>query len=126
VFVVGIQNGLKQKKMRIKKMKPWMVKLMPEVMGITLCPFGIYMRDEPEIIDIMHENIHWRQQVEMLVIPFYIWYGIEYLVKLPRYKGEAYWNLSFEREAYRNELLTRYLETRKPYAWIKYLKKSNK
>ena len=28
---------------------------------------------------INHEKIHLRQQAELLVIPFYIWYCIEYL-----------------------------------------------
>lgn len=109
-------------------MKPWMEKLMPNVLGITLCPFGIYMREvEGEITpaDVMHERIHWRQQVEMLVIPFYIWYGIEYLIKVLIWAKEAYFNISFEREAYRNDLLIDYLSKRQPYAWIKYLKKES-
>jgi hypothetical protein len=38
---------------------------------------------------------------EMLYIPFYLWYGVEWLVKL-FCKGNAYRNISFEREAYDN------------------------
>jgi hypothetical protein len=38
---------------------------------------------------------------EMLYIPFYLWYGVEWLIKL-LCKGNAYRNLSFEREAYDN------------------------
>jgi hypothetical protein len=38
---------------------------------------------------------------EILYIPFYLWYGVEWLIKL-FYKGNAYRNLSFEREAYDN------------------------
>ena len=108
--------------MRIKQMKPWMIKLMPNILGITLCPFGIYMKGVVSPIDVQHEQIHWRQQVEMLVIPFYIWYGIEYLVKLPRHRSAAYYNISFEREAYTKETFFYYFTTRKPYAWVKYLK----
>jgi len=26
-----------------------------------------------------HEIIHPRQQIEMLILPFYLWYGLEYL-----------------------------------------------
>ena len=49
-----------------------------------------------------HEKIHIAQQKEMLVIPFYLWYFIEWLVRLFK-KGNAYQNISFEREAYVNE-----------------------
>lgn len=102
---------------------------MPKVVGICLCPFGIYLRESDGEITpgyVMHERIHWRQQVEMLIIPFYIWYGIEYLVRLPRWKDKAYHNISFEREAYINYIYSDYLSKRKPHAWTKYLKKSNK
>ena len=37
-------------------------------------------------------------------------------------KGNAYRNISFEREAYANEEYIDYLENRKRFAWIKYIK----
>ncbi len=70
---------------------------------------------------IRHETIHFHQQLEMLVIPFYIWYGIEYFLKLFVYGTEAYSNLSFEREAYWNEENPDYFKTRKFWSFIKYL-----
>lgn len=70
-----------------------------------------------------HERIHLRQQLEMLILFFYIWYVVEYLIKLVHYKDRklAYENLSFEREAYSNEEDINYLFNRDRYSWIKYL-----
>ena len=89
------------------------------VIGITLCPFGIYIKESYlyRKRTINHESIHWQQQLEMLIIFFYLWYVIEWLIRLPR--GNAYRNLSFEREAYGNENNYDYLEMRRPYAWVK-------
>lgn len=61
-----------------------------------------------------HEKTHLIQQVELLLLPFAIIYGLEYLFK-------GYRNISFEREAYENADNPEYLKTRKPYAWLKYL-----
>ena len=47
-----------------------------------------------------HEAIHTVQMKEMLYIFFYLWYLVEWLVKLFRYGRNAYENISFEREAY--------------------------
>jgi len=71
---------------------------------------------------IRHEEIHKKQMLEMLVIFFYLWYGIEYLIRACIYRNmeEAYRNISFEREAYSNDNLISY--RRKPFAWIKFLK----
>lgn len=71
---------------------------------------------------IAHEKIHWRQQCEMLIVPFYLWYGAEWLIR--RFiigDLRAYYNLSFEREAYSNEKDINYLFGRKRFAWTGYL-----
>lgn len=82
--------------------------------------FGIlFCRKQLDKIDINHEAIHTKQMQEMLYIPFYIWYIIEYLIKL--FIGNAYRNLSFEREAYNNQYNLNYLNNRKHYSWIKYV-----
>ena len=94
--------------------------LSKNVIGITLCPFGIYI-DKTDVHTVNHEKIHWKQQLEMLVIFFYIWYLIEYLIKLFIYGSDAYRNLSLEREAYANEKNLDYLKTRKFYSWLKYI-----
>lgn len=84
--------------------------------------FGIlFCRKQLNKIDINHEAIHTKQMQEMLYIPFYIWYVIEYLIKL--FTGSTYRDLSFEREAYDNQYNLSYLNNRKHYSWIKYVVK---
>jgi len=101
-----------------------------KIAGITLFPFIILRKkykDVPRWMEgrkqnlIQHESIHIKQQIEMLVIPFYMWYIIEWFVKLFIYGKGAYKNLSFEREANLYENRKDYLQFRKPYSWTKYL-----
>ncbi|MHA1198102.1 MAG: hypothetical protein ACTSQF_01910 [Candidatus Heimdallarchaeaceae archaeon] len=112
-------------------MKLKVSKIVPKgFAAITLCPFGIYFSEEKYLnnkVIVNHEKIHWKQQVEMLVLPFYLWYGIEWFIKtlkpllkinLPK---SAYYSLSFEREANNNENNADYLKTRKCYAWFKHV-----
>ena len=75
-------------------------------------------------IDINHESIHSEQYKEMLWIPFLIWYGIEWFIKIFIYGDthKAYRNISFEREAYQNEHDLEYLSNRKRYRWFKLIK----
>ncbi|HEY6172410.1 MAG TPA: hypothetical protein VIX80_09150, partial [Candidatus Kapabacteria bacterium] len=67
--------------------------------------------------------IHLRQQAELLVLPFYVLYFIEYLVKLIIYRNhdKAYRNISFESEAYQNDEDSGYLKKRKFWSFVKYL-----
>lgn len=83
--------------------------------GITIFPF-IFIAEDVVITDrlINHERIHLRQQLELLVLPFYVWYLIAYYRK-------RYYNVSFEREAYANDADPVYLKKRKPFAFIKYI-----
>lgn len=73
---------------------------------------------------IRHEQIHLCQQKEMLVVFFFLWYGIEWIVRLIQYRNTitAYKNISFEREAYYNQLKEGYLEIRKHYSFLKHLR----
>ncbi|WP_374226213.1 hypothetical protein [Flavobacterium oreochromis] len=75
--------------------------------GITFFPF-VFMRKEDDRADVCfinHERIHIQQQKEMLLFLFFIWYGIEYLFRLLQFrdKRKAYYNISFEREAYKKK-----------------------
>lgn len=84
--------------------------------------FGIlFVRNNARIdeITLNHERIHSAQIKELLYIFFYVWYIIEWLVRLP--KGNAYRNISFEKEAYVNELDMNYLKNRKRFAFLKHL-----
>ncbi len=92
--------------------------------GITLYPFVLF-RKETKLSGrlLNHEKIHLKQQVEMLVIFFYLWYVLEFLVRFAQYLQftKAYYNISFEREAYCHESNKNYLEKRKWFAWINFL-----
>lgn len=70
---------------------------------------------------INHESIHTEQMKELLYLPFYIWYIIEWLIRLFM-KDNAYRNISFEREAYANEHNSDYLSKRKHFAFWDYIK----
>jgi hypothetical protein len=67
-----------------------------------------------------HEAIHTAQMKEMGYIFFYIWYFIEWLVRLVINNKEAYRSISFEQEAYNNEDNYNYLDNRKYYSWFKH------
>jgi len=75
----------------------------------------------PEVLN--HERIHARQQLEMGWVFFFVWYGLEFLVRWVQYRDrlKAYRVLSHEKEAYQHEGVPGYLKVRKPYAWRKYL-----
>jgi hypothetical protein len=72
-----------------------------------------------------HEFIHFRQQIELLIIPFYILYLLNYLINLIRCHNhmEAYRNILFEREAYENDSNLSYLSERRFAAWTSYLRR---
>lgn len=51
---------------------------------------------------------------------YYIWYIVEWLVRLP--SGNAYLNISFEREAYGNHNDSNYIENRRLFSgWMEML-----
>ena len=93
--------------------------------GITLYPF-IFLKNkelkENETL-VNHEKIHLRQQRELFVIFFYLFYLLEWIIKLIKFRNGhlAYMNLSFEREAYQNESNLNYLKSRKLYRFFNYL-----
>lgn len=99
--------------------------LRKRFVGITLWPFIVMkhkgLKTDPVFIN--HERIHLRQQLELLILPFFVWYGIEYLVRLVQYRNRyaAYRNISFEREAYANEENLTYLKGKKFWSFIRFL-----
>lgn len=84
--------------------------------GIILLRKGV--RNNPMLMN--HEYIHTQQMKEMLYVGFYLWYLVEWLIRLPM-SGNAYRNISLEREAYANDKNLHYLKKRKHYAWFHYL-----
>ena len=110
------------------------MKQNPIIIRSRLIPNGVcvnilgmlWARDNFRIdkIVVNHERIHTAQMLELLVIPFYIIYGIEWIVRLCQYHNchLAYRNISFEREAYTNDYNLDYLTHRPLFNWIGYLK----
>lgn len=94
--------------------------------GMALFPF-ILIKDKSDAANqrlLNHERIHLRQQLEMLVLPFYVFYLGEYawhrLRGLPH--KAAYFAISFEKEAYDREYDFGYLRRRAFWGFWPYLK----
>lgn len=116
--------------------------------ALTIWPFVFVRRSEEGKYDSVadnHEHIHGKQQQEMLaagalmgdalmiltgslwwqlLLPaFFWWYLIEYALRSMFGTGNAYRNISFEREAYANEKDFDYIRNRRPFAWLRYMKR---
>ncbi len=106
----------------IRLLVPW----FPDITGLTLFPFIILRKEirgtTEAVITINHERIHIRQQAELLLVVFAVWYVASYIAG--RLRGlswhEAYRNIIFEREAFDRMYETDYLKTRKLFAFLKY------
>lgn len=94
--------------------------------GLTIFPFVFlkYKFDKNNTVLINHERIHIRQQLELLIVLFFVLYGLEFLIRFLILKDakQAYKNISFEKEAYDNEENSNYLKNRNFYSFIKYCK----
>ena len=80
--------------------------------------FGVlFVRPEAYLSDavINHEKIHTAQMKELGYVLFYVIYLLEWLIRL-FFPGNAYRNISFEREAYDNQHHKFYLESREKFA----------
>ena len=95
--------------------------------GITVFPFILIKRKtlKQDLVFINHERIHIKQQLELFIIPFFVFYGLEFFIRLIQYRSRhlAYRNISFEREAYSNEKDLNYLQSRSFWNFINYLKR---
>lgn len=89
--------------------------------GMAFFPFMLFKKKDFSISPtlINHERIHLQQQLELLILPFFVWYIFEYIYF--RFAGkkhqEAYRSISFEKEAYQNENDMNYLKIRKRWAY---------
>jgi hypothetical protein len=91
--------------------------------GMALYPFILINKNElkKDAVLIRHEQIHLRQQLELLVLPFYLAYLICYLYNLCCFRDHhtAYLQIPFEREAYQHEAKPDYLAKRQFWAWLR-------
>jgi len=109
--------------------------------AMTLGPFVFTRKDKDKVDAVLlnHESIHWEQQKELLILPFFLLYGLLYVVELihclfakkrgqnPNPNGirrtiwkRAYRSIIFEREAYGNQENMNYLKERKFWGFLKY------
>ncbi|WP_417361760.1 hypothetical protein [Galbibacter sp.] len=93
--------------------------------GLTLWPLIILKESKLKNDEILinHERIHLRQQLELLIVFFYLWYLIEWIIGMIRFRNsvKAYRNVSFEKEAYACESDLNYLGKRPRFSFVKYL-----
>lgn len=100
----------------------------------------IFIRRDKEFreVDLRHEEIHGAQQKELLLIGFYILYGVFFLweclrclcdkqrgqapviIKKRNFIHRVEHTIIFEREAYTEQYTNGYLSTRKKLAWKNY------
>lgn len=93
--------------------------------AIALYPFVLVKNQalkQNEVL-IHHERIHLRQQIELLIIFFYLLYALNYLMNLIWYRNhyKAYREIVFEKEAYEMEKNLDYLQSRKCFSFIRWL-----
>ena len=85
---------------------------------LAICLFGaVFATRHLNPTEYNHEHIHAVQQKELLYVPFFIWYVLEWLVLLVKYRDwmEAYHHIRFEEEAYRHQDDLQYLQHRRHY-----------
>ena len=113
-----LENGIINMKIIYNKIIPWQGFKAINLFGILFVRSKLLKEK-----DINHEAIHSEQMKELLWIPFYIWYLIEFMIKLWIFLdgSKAYKSISFEKEAYKYENDLTYLDHRKRYNWIKYV-----
>lgn len=95
------------------------------VSAITIGPV-VLLKDRSLLTNpsfVNHERIHFRQQLELLFLPFFLWYVLEFLLRLIYCHNlhTAYRHICFEREAYAHQDDPHYLENRKPFSFLSYL-----
>lgn len=87
-------------------------------------PYNFSPREWDKVLN--HELIHTKQMQELLYLPFYVWYALEWLIRLVIYRDakKAYCNISFEREAYNKQANFGYIlhRERKRYAFLQYIR----
>ena len=86
----------------------------------AICLFGMVFSVRPlSATELNHELIHAAQQKELLYVPFFLWYGIEWALLFIKYRDweKAYFNIRFEKEAYRHQDDLDYLKHRKLFRY---------
>jgi len=106
---------------------PWLFSFLvkQDAIAIALWPLIIVrhpmFKYDARIIN--HERIHLRQQLEMAVLFFYLWYVLEFCYHYFKLRSidKAYFAISFEKEAYYYEHDYAYLLQRKYWGFLKFV-----
>ena len=105
-------------------MKVLLNNIIPLGSYVAINLFGLVLSRRPlSKVERNHEYIHTLQQRELLWVGFYLWYMIEWMIKLcvRRSAKRAYFTISFEREAYAHQRDLDYRHHRPFWAWRKLL-----
>ena len=91
--------------------------------GMALFPFILVRYPNPSPALLNHERIHLRQQLELGILPFYIWYGLEYLIRRFQHRDHytAYRSISFEQDAFAHDADLTYLNARRWWAFLRWV-----
>ncbi|MBR1681852.1 MAG: sodium:solute symporter [Bacteroidaceae bacterium] len=104
-----------------KQPKVYLIKRHPGGRAfLAICLFGAVFSVRPlTAVELNHERIHAAQQRELLYVPFFIWYVVEWLFLWAKYgdRMKAYEHIRFEKEAYRHQGDLQYLSRRKHYRY---------
>ena len=87
---------------------------------LAICLFGFVFTVRPlSATEYNHERIHAAQQRELLYVPFFVWYVLEWLVLVVKYRDrmKAYYHIRFEREAYNHQEDMEYLKHRRHFRY---------
>lgn len=91
---------------------------------MAVWPFILIKKDEMRHDQVLlhHERIHHRQQLELLLLPFYLLYLFNYLYNLLKYRNHytAYRQIIFEREAFACDKDLTYLKRRPIFAFLRF------
>ncbi|WP_199489100.1 hypothetical protein [Mesonia sp. K7] len=103
---------------------PWRFLVPKGYLAVTFFPF-IFLKNhllKNDKILVNHEKIHLRQQLELLVIPFFILYFAHFIYLWLKHKNWqiAYRNIIFEREAYQKDNDLEYLKNRPFWNFLKF------
>ncbi|HOT44148.1 MAG TPA: hypothetical protein PLM53_19115 [Spirochaetota bacterium] len=111
----------------IRLLVPW----FHDITGLTLFPFIIIRKEirgtAESAVTLNHEKIHIRQQAELLLVVFAVWYAASFIAG--RLRGlswhDAYRNIIFEREAFDRMYDLDYLRSRKIFSFLNYRTKAS-
>lgn len=93
--------------------------------GIVFAREDCFPDRDMNLVCRCHEYTHTLQMREMLYVFFYLWYAVEWVIRLVfqcKFNSNlAYHMISFEREAYNHQYDHCYNDSRRHYSWMKYL-----